>query len=565
MNDYFERGRGGMSAMYYWEQFHPILAAIAILIVGWVIALVVAAGTKKLLQKLGTNQKLSNATGHRSNIENIISKVVFWIVVIIAVIGALNALNLNSVSGPFSSMIQQFLLFVPQLLAAVAVGFIAWLVANVAKVGLQKLLDRTSLDEKLSAEVGVSPISQNISEIVYWLILLLFLPIVLSILGLTGLLYPVQNMVNQAVGFLPNLFIAGIIVFAGYILAKIVRGIVEGLGESLNLQQQAEKIGLFKGSNVSRLLGSFLFAVVMITALIVAFEALGVDAISQPATAMLHEIMNAIPHIIAAGLILIVAYVVSRFVAKLVVEVLAGTGVDNIPAKVGAQRFLGETKVSCVVGYLIVFFTMLFAVSEAADRLGLEQISSLIAMFIYFGANILLGAVILVVGFWLANMVANVLQRGEYKSSHWLASLVRVLIMGLVLAMGLRAMGIADSIVNLAFGLTLGSVAVAFALAFGLGGRAPAERVLGDLIDKAKREANEPNPEPAKAETVAPTATTTTVAPTPTPASATTAAPVSTPASDLKSTTMKDGMPVIAPVEVFTEPKVQPNKQDGDA
>ena len=565
MNDYFERGRGGMSAMYYWEQFHPILAAIAILIVGWVIALVVAAGTKKLLQKLGTNQKLSNATGHRSNIENIISKVVFWIVVIIAVIGALNALNLNSVSGPFSSMIQQFLLFVPQLLAAVAVGFIAWLVANVAKVGLQKLLDRTSLDEKLSAEVGVSPISQNISEIVYWLILLLFLPIVLSILGLTGLLYPVQNMVNQAVGFLPNLFIAGIIVFAGYILAKIVRGIVEGLGESLNLQQQAEKIGLFKGSNVSRLLGSFLFAVVMITALIVAFEALGVDAISQPATAMLHEIMNAIPHIIAAGLILIVAYVVSRFVAKLVVEVLAGTGVDNIPAKVGAQRFLGETKVSCVVGYLIVFFTMLFAVSEAADRLGLEQISSLIAMFIYFGANILLGAVILVVGFWLANMVANVLQRGEYKSSHWLASLVRVLIMGLVLAMGLRAMGIADSIVNLAFGLTLGSVAVAFALAFGLGGRAPAERVLGDLIDKAKREANEPNPEPAKAETVAPTATTTTVAPESTPASATPAAPVSTPASDLKSTTMKDGMPVIAPVEVFTEPKVQPNKQDGDA
>ena len=60
--------------------------------------------------------------------------------------------------------------------------------------------------------------------------------------------------------------------------------------------------------------------------------------------------------------------------------------------------------------------------------------------------------------------------------------------------MGLRAMGIADSIVNLAFGLTLGSVAVAFALAFGLGGRQPAERVLTDLIDKAKREANQPNP-----------------------------------------------------------------------
>ena len=66
--------------------------------------------------------------------------------------------------------------------------------------------------------------------------------------------------------------------------------------------------------------------------------------------------------------------------------------------------------------------------------------------------------------------------------------------MGLVVAMGLRAMGIADSIVNLAFGLTLGSVAVAFALAFGLGGRQPAERVLTDLIDKAKKDAKLPNP-----------------------------------------------------------------------
>ena len=100
------------------------------------------------------------------------------------------------------------------------------------------------------------------------------------------------------------------------------------------------------------------------------------------------------------------------------------------------QRFLGQTRVSDIIGCLIVFFTMLFAVSEAADRLGLEQISVLIAMFIQFGASILLGAVILVVGFWLANVVANVIQRGEYNSSRWLGNLVRILIMGLVVAMG---------------------------------------------------------------------------------------------------------------------------------
>lgn len=495
MNDFMNGNpqRGSFDAMYYWEQFHPILAAVAILIVGWIVALIVAAGIRKILTKLNTNQQLAHATGHRSNIESILSRVIFWIIMIIAVIGALNVLNLTSVSGPFSNMVQQFLLFIPQLLAAVAVGFIGWIVANLVKVGLTKLLNRTQLDEKLSQDVGVSSISQNMSEIVYWLILLLFLPIVLSILGLNGLLYPVQNMVNEAVVYLPNIFMAGIIVFVGYILAKIVRGITEGLLGSLNVQQQAEKIGLFKNSNLPKVLGSFVFAIVIITSLIIAFEALGVDAISQPATAMLYEIMNAIPHIIAAGLILILSYVVARFVANLVVEVVSGTGVDEIPAKLDLQRFLGTTKVSCVVGYLIVFFTMLFAVSEAANRLGFQKVSELIAMFIYFGANILLGAVILVIGFWLANIVANVVQRGENNSSRWLGNLVRVLIMGLVVAMGLRAMGIADSIVNLAFGLTLGAVAIAFALAFGLGGRQPAERLLSDLLDKAKREADQPN------------------------------------------------------------------------
>ena len=496
MNEYFTDPsyRGGFDAMYYWDQFHPILAAIVILLLGWIIALIVAAGVKKLLQKLNTNHRLSSATGHKPNIENLLSKLVFWFVIILAVVGALNVLNISGVSDPFSNMVSRVLAFIPNLLAAVAVGFIGWILAGLVKAGLTNVLARTEMDEKLSNEVGVGSLSSNIGEIFYWLVLLLFLPIVLSILGLTGLLIPVQNMVNEAVAYLPNLLIAGVIIFVGYILAKIVRGIVEGLSNSLGLQTQAEKIGLFKNSNVSKFLGSFVFAIIIITALIVAFEALGIEAISQPATAMLNQIMYAIPQIIAAGLILIVAYVVSRFVGRLVAELVSGAGVDEIPMKLDMQRFLGKTRVSDIIGCLIVFFTMLFAVSEAADRLGLEQISVLIAMFIQFGASILLGAVILVVGFWLANVVANVIQRGEYNSSRWLGNLVRILIMGLVIAMGLRAMGIADSIVNLAFGLTLGSVAVAFALAFGLGGRQPAERLLSDLLDKAKTEAKHPNP-----------------------------------------------------------------------
>ncbi|MEB3754831.1 mechanosensitive ion channel [Acinetobacter sp. MD2(2019)] len=491
--DLYNQGWSSESFQYYWEQFQPIFAAIAVFIVGWIIALVVAAGIKKVLQLLKTNQHLSSATGHSPDYERIIARFVFWFVLTIAIIAALNVLNISSVSGPLSAMIAQVLVFIPNLIAAVVVGFIGWILAKLARAGITRVLAKTQLDENLSNQVGVQPVSSHIAEIVYWLILLLFLPIILSILGLSGLLVPVQGMINQAVSYIPNIFIAGVIVFVGYILAKIVRGIVEGLISSVGLQEQVQKIGMFKNGNLAQVLGAFVFAVILITTLIIAFETLGIQAISEPATAMLNEIMSAIPNIIAAGLILILAYVVSRFVANLIQDILSGTGIDDLPAKADVQRFLGNTKVSQVIGCLIVFFTMLFAVSEAANRLGFEQISHLISVFIQFGANILLGAFILVVGFWLANIVGNVVQRGEYNSSRWLGCLVKVLIMGLVLAMGLRAMGIADSIVNLAFGLTLGAVAVAFALAFGLGGRQPAESLLTHLLEKAKKEACQPN------------------------------------------------------------------------
>lgn len=79
-------------------------------------------------------------------------------------------------------------------------------------------------------------------------------------------------MVNEAISYLPNIFIAGVIIFVGYILAKIVRGIVEGLINSLNLQS-LPRICLFKNGSIAKFLGSFVFAIIIITALIVAFEA----------------------------------------------------------------------------------------------------------------------------------------------------------------------------------------------------------------------------------------------------------------------------------------------------
>lgn len=135
---------------------------------------------------------------------------------------------------------------------------------------------------------------------------------------------------------------------------------------------------------------------------------------------------------------------------------------------------------SVLVARLIVFFAMLFAAVEAANRLGFTQVRDVVTLFIEFGGHVLTGGVILVIGVWLAGLARRVIEQADREHSVLFARIAQFAILGLVFAMGLRAMGIANEIVQLAFGLVLGAIAVAVALSFGLGGREAA----GKLLDR---------------------------------------------------------------------------------
>ena len=467
-----------------------IIGAILIFIIGWLVALGIAALVRGVLSKVNLNQRMNSSTGKSYDLEGIISKIVFWFIFIIAISGALSQLNLNSISAPFANMVNQVLTFIPNLIAAIAVGVIGWVIATVARTAINAALAKTSMDERLSAKAGVKPMSSTIADMVYWFILLVVLTMVLGQLELDGLFAPLTNMVDKIFSFIPNILIAGVVFVVGYIIAKVVRGIVTNLVSTFDVQKLASKAGLSEQNSLPNIAGSLAFLVVIIPTIIAALNALKIDVIARPATNMLNKIMEALPNIFMAAAILIVTFYVVRMVANIIKGLIENTQINQLPAKVGLQETMGDKKISDLVSYAIIFFAMLFAAIAAADLLGFEPISAIIAMFIAFGANIILGAVILFIGFWLANIIAGVVERSE-QGSQFLANIVRVLIMGLVLAMGLKAMGIADSIVNLAFGLTLGAVAVAFALSFGLGGQEAAARFLRKMQDKMDRERDE--------------------------------------------------------------------------
>ena len=466
-----------------------ILGALGILIIGWFVAIVIRAGVRKGLGFLQLNKRIGSTTGTQMDVEGGTATALYYLVLLFVLVGFFNALNLETVSGPLRGLLDQVLAFAPKIVAAGVLALVAWILATVVRTVVSKALQATNLDDKLSSGAGMSPMSDNLGTVLFWLIILLFLPGILGTLELSGILAPVQSMVNEMMGMLPNIFGALIIGGVGWFVAKIVRDLVSNLLAAGGADRMGEQVGLRGTMSLSKLVGLIVYILIFVPTLIAALQALNIEVITVPATQMLNAMMGAIPNIFAAAIILAVAFFVSRLISHLISSLLGGMGFDQLPAKVGiGQVFEEGSTPSQLIGKVIVFFIMLFATVEAANRLGFGQVSQLVAMFIEFGGQVLLGSVIIGVGFWLSNFASEAIRRIEGSASGVLSGIARFAILGLVLAMGLRAMGLADDIVNMAFGLTLGAIAVVVALSFGLGGREAAGKQMEHWLGRLRGE-----------------------------------------------------------------------------
>ena len=465
-----------------------VMGGIAILILGWLIAVAARAGIRRGLGAARLNERVARSTDQRVDLESGIAAGAFWLILLVTLIGVFNSLNLPLLSGPFESLVRQIVEYLPRLLAGTLLVVIVWLVATALRAVVNRALAATELDDKLSRHAGMQPMSRSVGNMLFWLIILLSIPAIVGAYDLGGLLEPVQVMVTKVLDIVPNVFAAAVIGVVGWILARVLSGLVTNVLAAAGVDRAGSRIGLDESIRLSSLVGTIVLIFVFIPSLIAALDALKIEAISKPATQMLGEFLGAVPHLIAAALILTVTYFVARIAANLTTRLVGGLGFDALPEKMGVAGFFsGPMQPSKLAGVLVLFFAMLFAVVEAANQLEFSQVRDVVTMFIHFAGDVLLGAVILVVGFWLANLAyAGIDRAGGERTG--LANVARYAILGLVIAMGLRAMGIADDIVNLAFGLTLGAVAVALALSFGLGGREAAGKQMDHWLKKLRKE-----------------------------------------------------------------------------
>ncbi len=461
-----------------------LLAALAILILGWLAAYLISRLIRAALQRTEIDNRIAawvrGSDEPAPDIEPAISRIVFWFLMIFVVIGFFTALQLTTVSEPLENMVTGILGALPNIIKALALLLVAWILATGLRLVVRKGLDVVGLDQRLGGE-GLEeegerpvPVSKTLSETVYWLIFLLFLPAVLGALQLHGLLDPIQGMVEKLVGFIPNLFGAVVIFLVGWFIARILRRVVTSLLAASGLDSIGEKAGLDQAlgrQKLSGLVGLLVYTLVLIPVLVQALGALKLDDITRPASQMLDQILSALPNLFGAALILAIAYVISRMVAGLVANLLRAAGFDGLLDRLGFSFSSDDADggASGLIGHLVVVAVMLFATMEALELLGFAQLAALMASFIGFFFNVLLGVVIFGLGLYLANLAARAIQSSG--QSTLLATAAKVAILVLAGAMALRQMDVAEDIINMAFGLVLGAAAVAAALAFGMGGR----------------------------------------------------------------------------------------------
>jgi hypothetical protein len=313
--------------------------------------------------------------------------------------------------------------------------------------------------------------------------MIIVIMIVLEILGVNQVLTPLEDMVGKFLGFIPNLIGAILIAFIGYLLAKFVSSLINITGTFLD--KFIDKTGFKDTAQLIDIIKKIVFIIIFIPFLIQAFNALELDAISGPANDILSTFTNLIGEILIAAVILIIFIWGGRFLSDFLEDLFKSLGMDRAAEKIQIHNMIGANQsLSKIVANLIYFFLVFFGVITAVNILGLDQLTETLNQILEVTGQIIFGLIILAVGNYISLIIYNTMSKT--RSNNFIASVVRWASLALFLAIALRTMGIANEIVELAFGLILGAIAVAVALSYGLGGREAAGEHFKEIIQKFK-------------------------------------------------------------------------------
>lgn len=364
-------------------------------------------------------------------------------------------------------------------ITVIIILLVTWLLAKAAKWSFARLVDTVPLFQRASAS-GES-IGAALGRIVSLFIWLFGLIAILQALDLNSVIGPVEELINSFVAFIPRILGAGIIFFVGGMIARIVRDIVQTTLSTVDFDRWANMGGaetVTGNSAISKTIGTIVFILIIVPVSIAALDVLDIPSITDPAKAMLQLVLGAVPLIVGASLLLGLGYVIARWVGRMIEEVLPGLGFDRSVAAIGIVP--EGRSASGVLATIAQVGIMLFMGVAATRLLGFPELTRMVETVLEQGASVIFGAALIAVGVILARVLKGLVAAA---AGEGLApTLVHWLTVGLFVFIGIKQMNIGGLIVDYAFAAIAIGAAVAFALAFGLGGREAAAKKLNDLV-----------------------------------------------------------------------------------
>lgn len=379
---------------------------------------------------------------------------------------------------------------VGSIVAAALTLVIAFVVAAIVKSLVLKLIDKTKLQSilaKADAQDKPGSAKEFIGKLVYLLVFLLFVPGIFSALGLGSVMAPISNILNTIWGYVPNLVAAAIVLMVGNLIAKLVRQLLVPVFDKMNINKLQEKAGIEvkNADKLSNTLAYIVYVLILIPTVIMALNVLNITVISVPAVSMLNSVISFIPNIVIGLVIIVIGCMIGKLVGQIVTKLIASAGLD---AKL--QGLLDEKSqkfvLSKVTGGVVYAAVVIFFVVEGLNVLKLDVLTEVGASVIAYMPKALAAVLILAAALIVSSMAEKALRRNGM-TTYAVVAKAAIIVAGVFMI--LSELGIASSIVNDTFHLTVLAIAVAFAIAFGIGGKEFAAKALKKLEEKKEEKA----------------------------------------------------------------------------
>jgi len=218
------------------------------------------------------------------------------------------------------------------------------------------------------------------------------------------------------------------------------------------------------------------------------------QALEDSLRGLYDKVILFIPNLLVAAIVLIVGWLLGKFLGDMLRRIVVALKLDEAGDKLGlstmSQRTGRSFKISTFVYWAVKWFFILVAFIAAADILGLDQITQFFYQDVLnYAGHVIVAMAILVLGIWAANffggLVDGALKAGEMRSSQALGAVTRWAILIFAFIAALSELQIASDFLQDIFRAVVAMLAIAGGLAFGLGGKGHAERILnkveGDL------------------------------------------------------------------------------------